>query len=356
MKRIINGINLLVSVAMSAFLMASCSNNAKSAGDFADFTISNVELKSVVFDEGTMFPTNLILLSDSLLVVNEPKMKGGFIHVYDTHNQKTITELGVIGDGPNDFASPRFLTNLDTHNTFCVGDASKIVRYYVDSLDIKDYAGDKILSVPSEMRLYNNVLTINDSIIIYNQTGDHPISVFNILTDKLGFIDYLPKTTWAGGTEFIKNMEVFDNSMTSNGREIAVAYKNWNILSIITTDGNVKKELYLPDWDYNLEKMHFDSSTGNLDIDSDAKKFYTKIMSNKDYVFALGWNATNAQIRNGEATSFVYVIDWDGNIVKKIMFDRPVSNFCINKDSIPYATAMGDDGEIHIFQCYVKEV
>lgn len=81
---------------------------------------------------------------------------------------------------------------------------------------------------------------------------------------------------------------------------------------------------------------------------------FTKIKSNKDYIFALGWAATKDQIKKENAVSYIYINDWNGDITKKVTFNRNVSNFCIDHDSIPYVIATGDDDELHVFECEIR--
>ncbi|MDE6339863.1 MAG: TolB-like 6-bladed beta-propeller domain-containing protein, partial [Muribaculaceae bacterium] len=267
-----------------------------------------------------------------------------------------ISAIGRIGEGPDDFINPRILNSLTTGDAFFIGDAKKVVRYSADSICLAYYAGGIRQSLPPEVMLYNYLLIDSDSLFVYSQTGEHPVSVYDPHDQRLSFIDYFPDIEWNEGSEYIRNMEVFANCMTSNGENIAIAYHNWNTISIITPAGDCRAELFFPDWDYNLEKMHIDHSTGNLKFSKDAKIYFTKIRSNKRYIFALGWSATKEQIRMDDAVSFIYVLGWDGNVVKKVVFDKGVANFCISGDSIPYVTAIGDDGEIHVFGCKLDGV
>ena len=48
------------------------------------------------------------------------------------------------------------------------------------------------------------------------------------------------------------------------------------------------------------------------------------------------------------------IINWEGNVLKKITFDKSVSSFCIDDDTIPYVIAMGDDGELHVYECSIS--
>lgn len=328
----------------------SCSKNKKNIIVDEEYPVLNAKLTDVVLDENTLFPTDLYLLSDTILVVNDSKNKDGFITFYDTNTQQPIAAFGKIGDGPNDFINPRFLHNKTTDHDLYVGDAKKIVQFSVDSIREMNYQGERVMSVPIEMMFYNYILMDNDSVIVFSQTGEHPISGLNKKKQELKFTDYYPDIQWDGGSEYIRNMEVFSNSMTSNSELIAIAYHNWNIISIVSLNGKPKNEIYLPEWDYNQQRMHIDPSTGNLILDSDAKIFFTKIKSSREHIFALGWSVTKEEIKNGDASSFIYVMDWEGNVKKKILFDRSVSNFCVYNETIPYVTALGDDGEIHVFK------
>lgn len=332
--------------------VCSCSRKEKPVIEDNSYPIVNAQLKSVEFDDKIMMPTNLILLEDSILVVYEPKMKDGFLSAFNTNTSHLISTFSTIGESPEEFMNPRILNALSTHDTFYVGDAQKIMSYNATSILTDEIKGARILSVPQEMRHYNNILSLSDSLIVYTQTGEYPISLYDISNDKLKFTSYFPSIDWTEGTPHIKNMEVFANCMTSDGRNIAIAYHNWNTISIVTPEGDVIKELFFPEWDFNKEKMKIEPSTGNLTLDSSCKIFFTQIRSNSKYIFALGWSETKDSIKNGEASSYIYVIDWEGNVVQKITFDRSVSTFCVNDNTIPYVIAVGDDGELHV--CHIQ--
>lgn len=339
-----------VAAALAAFMM-SCSGGRREVVEESAIPVCRAELTDVALDDSTMFPTDLVLLSDSILAVHERKNQTGFMTIYNTNSQQPVAAVGVIGEGPDDFVNPRLLHCLNTEKEFYIGDAKKIVRFSADSLSAEGYSGNKIMSLPSDAMFYNYILINNDSQLVYSQTGEHPISRFNKSTRELTFTDYWPEVDWAEGSDFIRNMEVFANCMTSAGNEIAIAYHNWNVISIIDSDGGRRAEIYLPEWDYNNGRMHIDTSAGNLVFDNDARIFFTKIKSDAGHIYALDWAATKEQIRNGEAGSSIYVLDWDGNIIRKIVFGRSVSNFCVKDGAIPYVTAIGDDGEVHVFGC-----
>lgn len=342
---------VFVILGIIAFLIISCSQSHKNIVDEGAYPAVNMKLREVAFDEHTMFPTDVLIFSDSILVVHERKNQIGFLTAYNILTNQLLSAFGAIGDGPNDFLNPRILHDLTTNENLYIGDLDKITRFSIDSITTSGYNGEKIQTLPSEIKGYNYLLIDNDSLIAYNQAGEHPLSVFNKQAKSLRFTDYYPEIDWKEGSEYIKNTDVFANCMTSNGELIAIAYHNWNTISIITPNGDVIKELYFPDWDYNIGKMSIDPTTKNLRFDENAKIYFTKIRSNDNYIFALGWSATKAQIKNGEVPSFILVMDWEGNIIRKINFDRSVASFCINNETIPYVTAMGDDGEIHVFGC-----
>lgn len=347
-----NWMNFLKSIAILIFVSA-CSTKSNKIAVISDYAEVHADLCDFAINDNLLFPTDLIIQSDSILTVYEAKNTSSFLNTYNTNTLELISAKGDIGDGPKDFINPRILHDLTTDGSFYIGDVKKICAFPIDSLSQEYYTGSIIQSIPPEMMYYNYILIDRDSIIVYSQTGEHPISIFNRQNLKLSFTDYFPDIDWGEGSPYILNMDVFANSMTSNGENVAIAYRNWNAVSLITPEGEIISEVYLPDWGYNRNKMRLDSSA-NLTFEEDAKIFFTKIKSNDKYIFALGWADTKEHIKNNIASSFIYMIDWEGNIIKKINFDKGVSNFCINGDSVPYVIAMGEDGELHVYQCIIE--
>lgn len=331
-------------------LLDGCSNRQSAPSTVAEVPEVTAQLTEATFDEHSMYPVDLTLVADSFLVVNEAKNDVGFINVYNTASGTLVAEKGVKGSGPHDFVSPRFLHEFTTPDAFFIGDAGKISRFAVDSLAVDGYEGETVKSLPDAMRLYNYLIIDSDTLSVFSQTGEHPLTVYRPASGEVSYIDYTPSVDWTDGSDFIRNNEVFAASMTSAGGDIAIAYRNWKIISIIRPDGSVKAEITFPGFDSNRYRLRIDE-TGNLAADPDALIHFTRVKSTESHIFALGWDAPKSALRKAMATPAIYVIDREGNLVRTIRFPRSISSFCVSGDSIPYVTAIGDDGELHIYAC-----
>lgn len=325
-------------------MAAACGTKNETASETEATMLQTREAEAI----DVLYPLDVQLVGDSTLVVYEGKNQAGFLQVYNLDGEK-IAEIGNIGDGPDEFINPRLLESLNTPNALCIGDLRRIVYYDMDSARREGYAGREAMALGSDFRIYNYFLVNNDSVAVIAQTGEHPLTRIDKRTGEASWVDYFPEVADLSADPLVKNMELFANSATSRGDRIALAYTNFNIVAILDADGREIKTVKLPEWDYNAGLISIDNNR-NITRDADARLFFTKVKSTKDYIFALGWNETNDSMKAGTAKSSVYQIDWDGNIVGKFDFDRMISNFAVAPDNkIAYAVGMGDDGELHVF-------
>lgn len=333
-------------IILSSLLTAACGSKTEIVSEDESTKLQTKETEAI----DVLYPLDVQLVGDSNLVVYEGKNQKGFLQVYNAASGEKVAEFANIGDGPDEFVNPRLLESLNSQNALCIGDLRRIAYYDIDSINREGYAGREAMALGSDFRLYNYFLINGDSMAVIAQSGEHPLTRIDKRSGEVAYVDYFPETTDLSTDPLVKNMELFANSATSNGERIALAYSNFNIVAIIDPEGREIKAVKLPQWDYNVGLISVDNNR-NIKKDSDARLFFTKVKSTKDYIFALGWNETNDSMKAGNAKSSVYQIDWDGNVVNKFEFDRMISSFAVNADNkIAFAVGMGDDGELHVFE------
>ncbi len=333
--------------------LISCGKSSESITvDFENCQNETLSTTICSFDE-SLYPIDLVQADDSILVVYEPKGENYYLKVFDINTGKMINSLCNKGNGPEDYLNLRFMPGLDIGgNCLAVGDFRRINAFATDSIATQGYTGHTILIIPEQLGLYNYILSINDNKIVFSQTGEHPVSIFYPETQEVIYIDHHPDYITEELSPLVMNMEIYDATYACHNNLVVKAYKNWNQIDLIDSETHEIKSLIFNDHTYNRDHYSIDTETGTVSKDPDAKIFFTKVKTSDKYVFALNWDAKPEDIKNGNATSTIYKLDYDGNAVARYTFDTPVSNFGIDKvnDRINYLIGIGNDGEIHILK------
>lgn len=300
-----------------------------------------------------LYPMDLVRLNDSTLAVYEPKGDDCYVQIYNTDTRNRINSLCHKGDGPDDYMNIRFMPGLQIcRSGFAVGDSRRLDFYDTDSVSCRDYNGSCILEVPDPMSRYNYLLAISEDVIVFNQTGEHSITVYHPSTGKITYVDNLPDYMPDGISPFILNMEVYDAVYSCHGNTIIRAYKNWNRIDLVDFNTGEVKVLCLPDCRYNKDHYQVDTENKTATKGREAKTFFTKVKTTDKYIYALSWNSTPVEIKNGNVTSTIYQLDHSGNPVASYVFDIPVSNFDVDRstDEITFLIGIAEDDEIHVLE------
>lgn len=307
---------------------------------------SSLELKEIRFDVSPLFPKGCCV-RDSFLVIFEPQDKEGILHVYHKEKGVFLKKYGRIGEGPDDFTNPCFLFNNNlctSQSTLLIGDVAGVYSVAIDSIFNTSETIHRLQTkMPDDLRLYNYVLQNNDSMLVVNQTRDCQLTFYNKRTHTTKFKKYFEKTgNLKDASDFCHAMQIYDAYYSSNADRIVVAYKNWKQIDLISASGDLIKHVYLPDYDYNKTRMSLDE--GHLRIEDDAHLFFSFVYPAADYFYALCWDDTKTNIKQGRAKTSIYKFDWEGELKEIFQLDKAISYFCIDDASnVLYAVGISED-------------
>lgn len=312
---------------------------------------TTVYLNEITFNEPSFFPKGCIA-TDSFLIVFSPKDKEGFIYIYDKEKKNLLAKYGRIGEGPNDFKNPRFLPNktlLSSDNVLLVDDVTDLYEISIDSiLNTKDYTPVSILKIPDNLMLYNSIIHNSDSMLVLNQTGEHQLTFYDRQTKKVERKNYFKKLKYSSNISDLSYvMQVYDACYSSNNENFVIAYKNWKQIDIISTTGDLLKQIYFADYDFNKNKMSFNEG---FRLNENAKLFFTFIYPTKKSFYALCWENTKNNIKQGIARTDIYKFNWDGELKEIFHLNKSISYFCIDKSNRLYAIGISEDNlDLNIF-------
>ena len=309
----------------------------------------HVHLQPLNLENAPLFPKGCCA-TDSLLVIFDPKDKEGFLSFYK--GKQLQKRYGSIGNGPNDFIHPRFLTNgksVDTPAAIQIGESDAFYTLPMDIMQTFTAKTDmKRTDIPKELSPYNYIVWDTDSLLVLNQTGNYQLSFFNKTTQQVEQKNYFqPLAATDGASDFCYATQIYDAYYSSNGQTLAIAYKNRKLIEILSPSGERLNQLYFPGYDYNDGKMSLHND--NLELSEEARTFFTfTAVSQGDYFF-LCWDDTKKNIREGKARNLIYHTDAMGQVKQIFQLDKCISYFCLNANRL-YAIGLTEDTDLQIYQ------
>lgn len=324
-------------ISCLALLLISCSNPNKIIKNYQIFNIKDT-LKGEVIP-GYLDDISMIFYSEFGLIL-KTKNKRNFLRIYDTSYVKCTTSNGMIGRGPKEYLNPTgrsynpltkkfFVMDNYSH---CAGvfkiDSSSIKEVY--RIPIKDFVG----SFQNLDDSTNVILTIFDGqfLKLINNAGIKLDSIeYRVFNDSN--IDYFNHYNNSAIIK-IPNKELFLIRTAEYPVLDMYSYANNEINHIW------KKEVYKSV--YKVENSWF-----KQDRDRHIESFFGYSVSEKHIYLTSHLLTFNKYIsikdfNYGETALFIF--DFDGNLIKSVMFDRCIRSFSVKPDdSIIYAIVSDPD-------------
>ncbi len=279
---------------------------------------------------GVYEPTGILAI-DTLLVVISPN-NDYFFHIYDIKTFNLIKKFGTKGRGPGQFIAPVFtgqkMARTPDGVNLLIYDWMRKRISNIKLLDELTIPGYKVQSelLPKQMINVSNIIFRNDSIALYIPYDEESPGRFCIYNFKSGERTFTPYVPDLGFKIHPNNLNAIYNTHSScvNARrhcfvatpcllgELDFFDMSCNYLgsSIIERSDEVKNAHY--------SKMIFE--TPNISY------YFTDLQCYDDRIYALYTIKKYPNLDN-ETNSEIYVINWNGNPIKKYILDREISNF-----------------------------
>ena len=326
--------------------LSSCFSKEKQVLNLDEFSINNVDLSLMELDSPPLFPKGCVCI-DSTLIIYDAKEKEGFLSFY--RGNRKVGCFGNRGEGPNDFRIPRFFPNKKYSNSILVGDTDKLYIIDIDSAMANvPLSSFPFEAIPENLRLYNYLLCVTDSMLVVNQTGEFQLAFYDKIKDNVERKNYFEKiSSLYSAPNLCYTMQIYDAYYTSNNESLVIAYKHRKQIDIISKSGDLVKQIYFPNYDMNNSKMSFN---GNLIIEEDSKRFFTYVYPDEDSFYALCWNDTKENIKYGKAKPLIYKFDWEGNLNQIYQLNQCISYFCVSDNQLYAIGIREDDLELCLYE------
>ncbi len=277
-----------------------------------------------------------IYCSDKGLVVTS-RINNNIIQLLDTSNARSIISYGRIGRGPNEFLSPSS-QHLNIENSDL-----NLLDFYKQELQLFKINSDTItpLGIVNIKRDLQRVCYLNDSLIVYisfypnqkfgvlNKSGDMVYEEdFDILKDKRILTDKRYHSAYMEISEY-NNAVIIANSK----------------FTIVESYSFIDNKLQL-NWRKALLEPEYSVKDGWYKFASkDQPLGFRNLYLTDNYIYLLCDDRSLNEVLSdkNKPHSYIVVMDYDGNIIKKHLLDRFLFSFAVNSnDTTLYAVT--DDG------------
>lgn len=315
-------------VILLFLLLVSCDGGKQRQQNLMDSVLEVEVLPEMLSNEIIMTPPVQMLVDSDFLIFMAPGMGRSILFL--DKNTKNTYHWGQIGNGPDEFVSPKCIGKKDHRLTIYDMNLRKAVEYEV-------HFNDSVYLNPIKRQIVQT-----DSIhLIDLHTMDHNLSVglvgigchdmFVLLDDKMKFMQSFGNFPMEGLPE--------DNYLSVYGN--FASYKNKLFYACLPTGyivcydidkkGNIQKE-----WEHFLTKPLFDSARGKWTLDN--KNGFYDIKATRDYIFVAFSGKTLSE--ESLLPQNILVFTHDGELVKNIKCkDSFIGRFVVDGDYI-YASGV----------------
>lgn len=292
-----------------------------------------VDVKDKVVEIGTgdvlVGNNNLLYVLGDYLIVVEYSWTAidKIVHLFDRFTYKPVLSTVNKGQGPGEIANPGVLIMNERKGCFYFPDNArmKLYTYVLDSLLADpDYIPEVKCSFPED-RVPSDVVYVSDTLCIGGTvvsigTNDFKTAVgcWNMQTGKVRLMPYEHPEIRKKRADCIVS--------TEHGIYVDV-YSRDDLLTICDLDGNLKYNVYGPEWrhgEWNDVYRHIDG-----------------VFCGDKIVTA--YSGKHRQKKDGFTASLLLVFDLEGNYLKTLDVGRPVVRLCYDDHNKRLLLSMNDE-------------
>lgn len=271
----------------------------------------------------------LVRIIDKYLFIIDYKSANELIHIFSKNDFKYIASTGLKGQGPGEITNIGHIAEDKMKHKFYVSDhgKNKIFSFDLDSA-ITDPAylpvdktkmGEKVF--PDKYVYITDTLSIGIAIQRLENNDYLPvISKFNMQTGEITPMHYSINPR-------VKKKRIFFALSMEYGIYVE-CYAPHDLMTICDLDGNLKCNVYGPEWDKNTY----------------GKDYFGSVVICKDRIVALysGERAFTKERKTNLPTKFI-IFDLDGNYLKTLDTGHKIANVCYDESNHRILMNMDDE-------------
>jgi len=237
----------------ATLLLTACGTNGSKLEKVQNERSEVVNVKNMVkeIDTGDVLIASVARLfsSDKYLLIADFKGYDKLIHLFDNENYSHVCSVGELGQGPYEITNMGTIVVNEDQNEFYVSDHGKmkIFGYDIDSLLLSpDLYRQHVKAELKNSMFPSSYYYVNDTLSYARVIMPTSVSTFEQAVAKwnmqTGEMEVMPYTH----PEIDNKRSIFDVSVENNF--YVEAYLRHDLLSICDLDGNLRCNIYGPDW------------------------------------------------------------------------------------------------------------
>ncbi|MBA0884909.1 BF3164 family lipoprotein [Flavobacterium undicola] len=327
--------NKLIWVFFLSTIVISCNKNKtyntlsndqinKEAILFDDSNFNNtMKLKSIELSDisDSLIFSGTLVATKNYLLINEIKTDK-FIHIIKLPEERYLGKYGNKGKGPGEIIRAWPFSKSEEGNLIILDQRQKkIVEINPDSLIINNSFEKEYHLSPS---IECDGVSINNNKIFFLNVGDTTSRLFetNLKGHNLKGYGKLPQLSYSSkNIEFLN--QIYWSDMDYKKSLFGISYRFMPLLQIFNKEKNK--------WTTLIGPENFMPSEQNYR----KRTFYNMIKITSNYIYAL-YNGKNMDKKDWQDANVIYVFNFEGKFIKKLILDRGIRNFEVFEDKFIY--------------------
>lgn len=306
------------------------------------------------FNGELLNPTSIIK-QDSFFIICD-KSADTFFHVYSARSYNLITKMGNRGNGPDDFFNPVMININHLNNTFATFDNQlKLYREY-KLTELINHKFKNLYSCRLPQRVSQAV-----------PFGDYFITIGAFENNMYGICreDTIIKTQfeYPGNIDLsdFKKSFIFDGKIMIKPDQTGFVYAGLysDVIEIFrfNKDNSIQKTKEL----YSYLPEYIDKSTNEIfkvNVKKEVPIGFNDVVCTNKYIYAIYNGRTSIEYGfNYCWSNYVYVLNWDGNIIRKLHLDKDIWSICIDeKENKMYTISPNENEENDSMLFYIYDL
>lgn len=320
--------------SLSLFFLTACDNSGKPKKDY----VINLKAEQCSVELRTTFP--LIYCFDSLLVTASC-IEAPLLRVYE--NNQEVYSYGNTGRGPKEFLS--FFPTSIIGDTLLINDTHNRTLVYMkvgndgDDIYIKEVKRQTYSLTKSEeqdmSRALGCVVKVNDNyfagLAMWSDT-----SLFGLCDSQMNTVRYFGALPNKTGVDVMSLMSNFGGIIQSRNNKVVYAMSRFAYISAydVKLDGDVSLQ-----WSDEIFPMSYDIVNGSVNLNREtAFGMCRGLYLTDEYIYllvqeTLTWDDYNRQVDSQLHPNVIYVYNYDGRRLCKMITDRGLMSFCVDQSN-----------------------
>ncbi|WP_288361126.1 BF3164 family lipoprotein [uncultured Bacteroides sp.] len=291
------------------------------------------KVKEIVIEDVLIGQISPLCIVGDYLIIGDVKSQDDLVHIFNKNDFSYLTSAIRRGEGPNDITNMGYIGTDEKNHKFYISDhgKQKVFSYDMDSILYDSLYKPTVKANINKSLFPNKYKYVNDSIylaLIIEPTGnsgyEETLTTWNIITGKINNMPYEHPD--------IKKKRVDFDLSVENGNYVE-CYLYHDLMTIYDLNGNLKCNVYGPEWDTK--------STNRV-------SFYSGVAYCKDKIVALYsgketfYNSDSSGMKINRPTKFL-IFEIDGTYIKTIETKYQITNFCYDEENNRIIMSLDDD-------------